>query len=77
MFVDLEAEIRGKMRNIGQGRWTCKVCNYESKSTNVYNHVEVRHLHHPMVYTCGVCAKNYKSRNSYNVHVSMYHKHQA
>lgn len=72
----MDAEIRDKMLNVGQGRWMCSICNYVSKSTNVYNHVEVRHTEQKIVYTCSVCAKSYKSRNSYSVHMSMYHKQQ-
>ena len=73
-FLDFDAEIRAKMLNVGQGRWMCKVCDYVSKSTNVYNHVEVKHMTEQMVYSCSVCPKTYKSRNSFNVHMSMTHK---
>ena len=63
------------MVNLGQGRWMCGVCSYESKfKTNLYNHVEVKHLKYQMLYTCEYCSRSYKSRNSYNVHMSMYHK---
>ncbi|XP_023340278.1 zinc finger protein 131 isoform X4 [Eurytemora carolleeae] len=71
---DFDAEVRAKMANVGQGRWMCQVCDYVSKSTNVYNHVEVKHMTEQMVYSCTVCPKTYRSRNSFNVHMSMTHK---
>jgi hypothetical protein len=49
-----------------------------SKSTNVYYHIEGRHAapHLQARYDCELCGKAYRSRNSYNVHMSTYHKHQ-
>ena len=75
--LDLDAEIRSKMSNVGRGQWMCLLCNYVStKSTNTYNHIEVYHMTEGMIYNCDTCNKSFKTKNSLNVHKSKLHKQQ-
>ena len=51
----------------------CRVCNYRSKDkTRVTNHIET-HIE-GLSYSCSVCDKTFRSRNSLNVHKSTFHK---
>lgn len=61
------------MTNLGGGKWKCEECNYVSKSSNVYKHIESRHVEARM-YTCSVCSRVFKGINSYNVHYYTNHK---
>jgi len=65
--------IRSKMISLGGGKWQCAVCSHVTKSTNLYYHIESKHVQ-ASGYTCGLCNKFCKGRNSYNVHMSTYHK---
>ena len=68
-----EELIRSKMVNLGGGKWQCAVCSHVTKSTNLYYHIESKHVQ-VSGYSCGLCNKFCKGRNSYNVHMSTYHK---
>lgn len=74
MILDTADEfIRSKMVNLGGGKWQCAVCYHVTKSTNLYYHIESKHVQ-ISGYTCQICHKLCKSRNSYNVHMSTYHR---
>ena len=62
------------MSSVGQGMWMCHVCDYVSRSTNTFNHIEFYHMPQTMTYNCTACDKTFKTRNSFNVHKSTYHK---
>ena len=61
--------------NLGRedGVFYCKVCNYRSNlKTNLTRHIET-HIE-GLSYSCSVCHKTFRSRNSLNVHKANYHK---
>eukprot|EP00092_Neocalanus_flemingeri_P030183 GFUD01032761.1.p1 GENE.GFUD01032761.1~~GFUD01032761.1.p1 ORF type:complete len:350 (+),score=66.95 GFUD01032761.1:371-1420(+) len=68
-----EELIRSKMVSLGGGKWQCAVCSHVTKSTNLYYHIESKHVQ-VSGYSCNICGKFCKGRNSYNVHMSTYHK---
>merc|ERR1712059_130063 len=68
-----ESLIRSKMLKLGGGQWQCAICSHVTKSTNLFYHIESKHVQ-GAGYTRPLCNKPCKSRNSYNVHMSMYHK---
>ena len=72
-FLDIEAEIRSKMENLGASKWRCKECNFVSKSTNVYYHIEGKHVD-GAGHFCTICSKFCKTTNALNLHMSKYHK---
>ena len=72
-ILDIEAEIRSKMENLGSSKWRCKDCNFVSKSTNVYYHIESKHVE-GAGYFCNICTKFCKTRNALNIHMTKYHK---
>ena len=55
------------------GVYYCKVCNYsKKKKQHVTNHIET-HIE-GLSYSCTVCHKTFRSRNSYLNHKYIYHK---
>eukprot|EP00092_Neocalanus_flemingeri_P050284 GFUD01058075.1.p1 GENE.GFUD01058075.1~~GFUD01058075.1.p1 ORF type:complete len:354 (+),score=73.88 GFUD01058075.1:262-1323(+) len=70
---DIEAEIRSKMENLGASKWRCTECNFVSKSTNVYYHIESKHVE-GAGHFCSICSKFCKTTNALNIHMSNYHK---
>jgi len=66
-------QIKSKMIALGGGQWQCQDCGYVAKSTNLFYHIESKHVE-GAGYLCPLCSKHFKSRNSYNVHMSTYHK---
>lgn len=64
---DLEAEIRSKMICLGGGQWQCSDCSLVTKSTNLYNHIEGKHVnsagHH-----CQLCGKFCRTKNGLIAH---------
>ena len=73
VVTDVEFEIKSLMKPVGSGKWSCVKCQYESWSSNVYNHVESKHVGNAL-YWCQLCQKELKGRNSFNGHMSRYHK---
>ena len=63
----LESEIRSKMFYLGGGQWQCTDCKLITKSTNLYNHIEGKHVnsggHH-----CQLCGKFCKTKNGLIAH---------
>ena len=72
-ILDVEAEIRSKMENMGASKWRCLECNFVSKSTNVFYHIESKHVE-GAGYFCNICMKFCKTKNALNIHMSNYHK---
>ena len=55
------------------GGYYCKVCNYRSQNkTKLTNHIET-HIE-GLSYSCSVCHKTYRSRDSLRKHNSTFHK---
>jgi len=69
---DLDQQIRAKMVRLGGGLWQCADCDLKTKSSNLYNHVESKHLDQPG-YNCQYCQKFCKSRHSLITHVHRFH----
>ena len=66
--AEVEAETE-KLFNKTDGVWSCLTCGYTHvKKTNVKRHVEV-HID-GLSYTCNVCHKQFRSKNSLNDHIS-------
>ena len=63
----LEAEIRSKMICLGGGQWQCADCHLVTKSTNLFNHIEGKHVnsggHH-----CQICGKFCRTKNGLIAH---------
>ena len=72
-ILDVEAEIRSKMENMGASKWRCLECNFVSKSTNVFYHIESKHVE-GAGYFCSICMKFCRTKNALNIHMSNYHK---
>jgi len=64
---NLEAEIRSKMICLGGGQWQCADCSLVTKSTNLFNHIEGKHVnsggHH-----CKLCGKFCRTLNGLIAH---------
>ena len=76
-FVDSQNEARRKMRHLGGSDWACTECDYRSnRSTNVYKHVESRHVT-GQDYICQYCGKVLRNLNSYDNHIYKEHRDRA
>jgi len=62
------------MENLGASKWMCTDCNFVSKSTNVYYHIESKHVE-GAGHNCSICSKFCKTKNALNIHMSKNHKH--
>merc|ERR1719318_518488 len=71
---DLDQAIRSKMINLGGGIWQCTDCELKTKSSNLYNHVEAKHLAEHSGYHCVYCQKFCKTRHSLITHTQRFHK---
>ena len=72
--VGVDTEIKSKMVKFGN-IWQCSDCDYSSsKSTNLYRHVESKHVA-TQFYPCPKCGKHFKGSNSYSVHMYTAHKY--
>ena len=74
--LELDQKIDSMMERV-EGTWTCKVCGKKNGlKPNMKKHIEGVHIDgytHPCVY----CAKNFRSRNSLQVHVSNNHRNSS
>ena len=52
----------------------CKVCGKEGQRSNIWNHIEAKHVTCDVSYTCDLCGKSSKSRNGLFLHKSIYHR---
>ena len=72
--------IENNLEQLEDGHFRCKVCGKDSKGmtktkdlkTNMKNHVET-HVE-GLSYSCQLCGKNFRSKNSFSNHKSVYHK---
>jgi len=71
---DLDLQIRSKMVNLGGGLWQCTDCDLKTKSSNLYNHIEAKHLPEHSGYNCFYCQKLCKTRHSLITHNQRFHK---
>ncbi|XP_023320105.1 protein tramtrack, beta isoform isoform X42 [Eurytemora carolleeae] len=70
---DALLEIRSKMSRLTGGWWRCVDCEYSSsKSSNVFDHIESKHV--SVVYTCSFCGQAHKTKASLRVHTRRFHK---
>ena len=68
----LDAKIDSLISSSGGGELVCLVCGKRSTvKQNMRNHVET-HLE-GVSFNCDICMKQYKTRNSLNVHKSLHH----
>ena len=72
-FEDIDSEIKSRMVPVGKGKWERTECQYCSWLSNVYNHIEIKHVG-ATIYDCPICGKQLKGRNSFNSHMSHSHK---
>lgn len=71
---EIKAKVRELYKNIN-GCWTCMACVYISRNkldSNIKRHVET-HLE-GLSYSCNLCDKEYRSRNSLYQHKNQAHK---
>ena len=55
--------------------WRCHLCGeYFHNRGNAMNHIEAKHI--SVLYSCEDCGKEFKSRNSWKTHKSVYHSSQ-
>ena len=72
--LDVDSEIRSKMVKVGGGRWQCIECSYISKTSNVYKHVEAKHVTEKNNYECPLCQRILRGLNAFNNHLYKSHK---
>ena len=53
------------------GKWQCMDCGFVAKSTNLYYHIESKHVS-VSSYACDHCGKVYKTRDSFKKHVAVH-----
>ena len=74
--LELDQKIDSMMERV-EGTWRCKVCGKkDALKPNIKKHIDGVHIDgytHPCVY----CAKNFRSRNSLQVHVSNNHRNSS
>ena len=68
----IDAEIESKMLNLGGGMWQCTDCHLTTKSTNLRNHIESKHVPTSGHY-CLKCGKFCKSKNALITHNHRFH----
>ena len=72
--LDVDTEIRSKMVKVGGGQWQCIDCSYVSKISNVYKHVEAKHVTEKNNYECSLCNRVLRGLNAFNNHIYKSHK---
>ena len=61
------------MKRSGDGYWMCTTCDYQSKKSNVQQHVETKHV--SVQYSCHLCNSVHPTKNSLSKHMSYKHKY--
>ena len=65
------------LERIDDGSWSCKICgkftNKKNARQQMEYHVEAKHLD-GLSLPCNLCGKLFRSRNSFLVHKTKYHK---
>ena len=77
---EVRSMIENNLEKLEGGHFRCKVCGKDSQGmtktkdlkTNMKNHVET-HVE-GLSYSCQLCGKNFRSKNSFSVHKSKFHK---
>ena len=79
---EVESMIENNLEQLEGGHFRCKVCGKDSKGMtktkagdikpNMKNHVET--YIEGLSYSCQLCGKKFRSKNSFSVHKSVYHK---
>ena len=79
---ELDAKLMENLEELDSGHFRCRVCGKDSTGmtgtmkgnlrTNMKNHAET-HLE-GLSYSCQLCGKEFRSKNSYSVHKSLKHK---
>ena len=74
--------INDNLQELEGGHFRCRICGQDStgmtktrkgdRKNNMKNHIET-HVEGLSI-SCEVCGKEFRSRNSYSVHKSLYHK---
>jgi len=72
--TDLEGVITSKMVSLGGGMWQCTDCELKTKRTNLYNHIESKHVGDTAGHICGICGSFCKSKQALVMHKSRYHR---
>ena len=76
-YFELKESVRSKMRRSksflpsGIPAIACTVCGEEGQYTTVKNHIEAKHIRY---FSCDICGKLFKSKNSESKHFSMNHR---
>ena len=79
---EVESMIENNLEQLERGHYRCKICGKDSKGMtntqkgqckwNMKNHVET-HIE-GFSYSCQLCKKKFRSKNSFSSHKSQYHK---
>lgn len=77
---EVRSMIENNLERLEDGHFRCKVCGKDSKGmiktkdlkSNMKNHVET-HME-GLSYSCQLCGKQFRSKNSFSVHMSRSHK---
>ena len=77
---EVKSMIENNLEPLEGGHFMCKVCGKDSKGmtktkdlkSNMKNHIEV-HIE-GLSYSCELCGKKFRSKNSFSNHKSVYHK---
>ena len=77
----VDQEVRSMMEkskvsfdSAGRAAIICKVCGKEGQRSNIWNHIEAKHITCEVSYACDKCGKGSKSRNGLFLHKSIYHR---
>ena len=60
--------LESKMTFVGQGKWQCIDCGYESKRNHVRDHVEAKHMENTLRYFCEYCSQALKNNKALQNH---------
>ena len=56
--------------------YLCRLCDKVIKHNNIKRHIKDKHSADQQAYVCKYCFKSYKSKNSMETHVSVYHRNE-
>ena len=71
--TELDQQINSMMERL-DGVWVCKTCDKRDRlNTNIKKHIEGIHIE-GSTHSCRLCAKNFRSKNALQVHMSRNHK---
>ena len=71
--TELDQQINSMMERL-DGVWACKACGKRDRlKPNIKKHIEGIHIQ-GSTHSCGFCAKNFRSKNALQVHISRNHR---